>query len=74
MKQQHPIEQANNADLRGSWPALRRAAERARQIAAQTGTAVVVVRDGTVQHIYPTQTLPPTHDTQEASASYGKPA
>ena len=46
MTPQRPIEQAQSADLRGSWPALRRAAERARLLAAQTGTAVVVMRDG----------------------------
>ncbi|MDD2608130.1 MAG: hypothetical protein PHX60_00340 [Giesbergeria sp.] len=48
-----PIENANNADLRGSLLALQRAALRARQIAAQTGTAVVVVRNGVLEHIYP---------------------
>lgn len=35
---QRPIETATNADLRGSWLALQRAAQRARQIAAQAGT------------------------------------
>lgn len=53
MKNPRPIAAAGNATLRGSWPALQRAAERARQIAAQTGTALVVIRDGTVQHLYP---------------------
>lgn len=72
MKPQRPIEQASNADLRGSWPALRRAAERARQIAAQTGTAVVVVRDGAVQHIYPTPSDSVGQSTHEAVPSYGK--
>jgi hypothetical protein len=51
------IETATNADLRGSWPALLRAAERARHIAAQTGTAVVVVRNGVLEHDYPKPTL-----------------
>ena len=50
---QRPIETATNADLRGSWLALQRAAQRARQIAAQTGTAVVVMRDGVLEHVYP---------------------
>lgn len=57
MTNPHPqlrsIETATNADLRGSWPALLRAAERARHIAAQTGTAVVVVRNGVLEHDYP---------------------
>lgn len=48
-----PIQQAKSASLRGSWPALQRAAARARQLAAQTGTAIVVTRGGVMQHIYP---------------------
>ncbi len=39
---QKPIEQAKDPDLANSFAALRRAAKRARQIAAQTGTAVIV--------------------------------
>lgn len=50
---QQPIEQADNADLRGSWPALQRAAERARAIAAQTSTYVVIAREGVIEHIQP---------------------
>ena len=57
MKNHQPIESANNADLRGSLPALLRAAQRARQLAAQTGTAVVVMRDGVLEHIYPQSTV-----------------
>lgn len=44
-----PIQQAKSADLRGTWPALLRA----RRLAAQTGTAIVVTRNGVMQHIYP---------------------
>lgn len=40
------IAQAKNPDLRGSLPALRRAAEQARKIALQTGTKLVIVKDG----------------------------
>ena len=54
--QLQPIETAANADLRGSLPALLRAAERARHSAAQTGTAVVVVRNGVLEHDYPKST------------------
>lgn len=71
MSSLRPIAMANNADLRGSWPALHRAAERARLIAAQTGTALVVVRDGTVQHLYP-NIVSATLSVQEAPAFYGK--
>lgn len=53
-----PIDQARTADLRGSWAALQRAAQRARTIAAQTGTAIVVTKDGVLQHIYPRQPEP----------------
>jgi hypothetical protein len=35
-----------DADMRGAPQALLRAAQRAREIARQTGTAVVIVRDG----------------------------
>ena len=70
MSNHQPIEKANNADLRGSWPALHRAAERARLIAAQTGTALVVVRDGAVQHLYPNP-VSATPGVQEAPSSYG---
>jgi hypothetical protein len=47
------IHQANNADLRGSWQALQRAAQRARELAAQTGTELVVSRNGVIERIKP---------------------
>lgn len=48
-----PLETARSSSLRGSFSALQRAAQRARQIAMQTGTRVVVVRDGVVLHVDP---------------------
>jgi len=48
---QKDIEQAKNRDLAGSLPAIRRAAKRARQVAAQTGTALIVWRDGQIKRI-----------------------
>lgn len=66
-----PIQQAKSADLRGSWPALHRAAQRAHQLAAQTGTAVVVTQGGVMQHIYPSQQQPATHTPEP---NHGKPA
>jgi len=36
------IEQSKDSDMAGSIHALRRAAKRARQVAAQTGTSLVV--------------------------------
>lgn len=53
MKNPKPIEDAVNPDLRGSWPALRRAAQRARELAMQTGTAIVVSRNGVIEYIRP---------------------
>lgn len=47
------IDQAKSADLRGSWPALLRAAQRARERAARTGTELIVMRDGVLQRIRP---------------------
>ena len=48
-----PIEEARNADLRGSWPALLRAAQRAREVAARTGTDLIVSRNGVIERIRP---------------------
>ena len=49
-----PIEEAKNADLRGSFPALQRVALRARELAARTGTKLVVGRGGVIEYIDPT--------------------
>jgi hypothetical protein len=61
------IDQATSADLRGSWQALLRAAQRARELAAKTGTELVVSRDGVIERIRPE---PPTATSrvQERSA------
>jgi hypothetical protein len=48
-----PINTARDADLRLSLQALERAARRARELAARTGTAIVVSRDGVLEHIRP---------------------
>ncbi|NLY25975.1 MAG: hypothetical protein GX049_00250 [Alcaligenaceae bacterium] len=37
---------AKNPDLRGSFAAMQRAAQSARDIAIQTNTAIIVVRNG----------------------------
>jgi len=50
MNQQLPIEQARNSDLRGSAAALVRAAQRAREVAIRTQTALVVRRNGQLVH------------------------
>jgi hypothetical protein len=43
---QHELSKAKNPDLRTSLLALRRAAELAQTTAIQTGTEIVVVRNG----------------------------
>jgi len=65
-----PIDQALDADLRLSLPALRRAARRARELAIQTGTDLIVSHNGVLQRITPTQALP-TNQVQEEPATYG---
>ena len=49
-----PIEQARDADLRASLAALQRAGRRARELAQSTGTALVVSRNGVIEHLDPT--------------------
>ena len=48
-----PIEQAKDRDLRLSLAALQRAAQRARDVAAATGTALVISRNGVIEHVAP---------------------
>jgi hypothetical protein len=68
-----PIETARDADLRLSPQALQRAAQRARELAARTGTAIVVSRHGVIEHIRPTlEASSPL--VQEPPATYGDPA
>lgn len=65
-----PIATARDADLRLSLPALKRAAERARELAARTGTAIVVSRGGVLEHIVP-QPDALRAGVQEHAADYG---
>ena len=51
-----PLEEARDPELHGSLAALRRAAKRAREIAAQTGTSVVVSRNGVIEYLRPPAT------------------
>ncbi len=50
---QKSIELAKDPDLAGSLIAIRRAAQRAKQLAASTNTELVVLRDGKCVHIKP---------------------
>jgi len=47
------ISNAKDPDLRASLGALRRAAQQARKTAIQTGTDLVIVKDGRMQRISP---------------------
>ncbi|MEO5365766.1 MAG: hypothetical protein H7831_05325 [Magnetococcus sp. WYHC-3] len=51
-----PLSQARDEDARHVEQALERAARRAREIAVQTRTALVVVRDGRLVREHPSQT------------------
>jgi hypothetical protein len=46
---QHPLEQARDADIRLSKTAMHRAASRTRENIIQTGTRLVICRDGIIQ-------------------------
>lgn len=46
-----PISQAKDADLRLSQAAMERTALRAHQLAAQTGTELIVSRNGVIERI-----------------------
>ncbi len=48
---QHELSKAKNPDLRASLAAMQRAAELARKTAIQTGTEIVVVRNGQLVRI-----------------------
>lgn len=45
------IEQAKDRDIAGSISAIRRAAKRANQVAAQTGTSLIVWHDGQIERV-----------------------
>lgn len=61
------ISQAKDPDLRSSLAALRRAAALARKEAIQTGTEIVVVRNGRLVRIS-TETLRQQSETENGSA------
>jgi len=55
-----PIELALDSDLRQAGVALLRAADRARALAQQTGTALVVSRNGVLEYVTPEALAAPT--------------
>lgn len=66
-----PISTARGSDLRLSPAAMTRAAERARLVATQTGTLLIVSRNGVIERIRP-GLVGESHAVQEA-APYGPP-
>lgn len=62
-----PITQSGDEDLRNSWIALLRAAARARELARQTGTRLVVQQGGKLHYI-----TPEPASVAEEQGSYGK--
>lgn len=68
-----PIETAHDPDLRLSPQAMRRAAQRARELAAKTGTDIVISRDGVIEHISP-RSEPEGAYVQKPAAPYGDKA
>lgn len=65
-----PIEQVQDLDLQHSLAAMRRAALRAREVARQTGTCLVVSRNGVVELLAPDDQALDTPSVQEAVAPY----
>lgn len=67
------ISEATNPALRGSLAALRRAAEEARRIAFQTGTDLIVFRNGEITRIPPQALAEPATPAVPANAPAASP-
>ncbi len=65
-----PLDSARNADIPASYEALKRAARRAREVAQQTGTLLVIGEDGRVLLIAP-QSESAAARVSEPSSGYG---
>ena len=65
-----PIETAQDPDLRLSVHAIERAARRAREIARQTATALVVSHNGVIELLQPEQLIQSPRSIQEQAAPY----
>lgn len=44
----NPLKNVKDSDIRGSWPALLRAAKNARRLAETSGTPFYIFRDGRI--------------------------
>ena len=67
-----PIENARDDDIRLSFAAMLRAAKRARELARATGTAIVISRNGVVEHIQPDALELELLTLQEPGTPYAK--
>jgi hypothetical protein len=63
-----PIDTAHDPDLRLSYPASLRAAQRAWQVAVRTGTSIVISRNGVVEVLDPAAEAAPLR--AQATAPY----
>jgi hypothetical protein len=68
-----PIESALDADLRLSRVALQRAVKQAHRVAAQTGTFIVISRNGIVEQVAPDMTAVPSTAVPPALPSGAAP-
>lgn len=66
-----PISEAKDSDLRLSQTALERAAKRARELAAQTGTELIISHNGVIEHISVSESAVAAQ-IQEPNTPYGK--
>lgn len=65
-----PVEQSQDLDLQHSMAAMQRAALRARELARQTGTCLVISRNGIVELLEPDAPELETLSVQEPAAAY----
>lgn len=70
---ERPIETAQDADLRQSTQAMQRAAARARELAARTGTAIVISRGGVIEETRPDEAVPAQAVQEPPAPHAGKP-
>ena len=68
-----PIETAQDEDLRLSRQAMQRAAARAWEIAARTGTAIIIRRAGVIEAVRPAELDPPQLQQTLHAPDTGKP-
>ena len=67
-----PIDKARDADLRLSANAMQRAAQRARELAARTGTSIVVSDHGVIREIAPEPEQPGRGPDEPAASKRGR--